>query len=171
MKRPEDLAAGQLIEASHTHWVVLEVTDDKMVVTEPGQYGMYGNTGKRMDVPWADLTAVGWDERHTIKIVGKAKHLKVYPNPGVVIAGDQTGIVYKLSTTQQELVVKMHQSGEKLMRYPGGFWSLPSVTVNGNIPTYWVEIRTIRSLEKLGVLERINEFPEEWKDSRKLKTI
>src|SRR4051812_30757141 len=99
MTRPEHIEAGQLIEASHTHWVVLEVTDEKMVVTEPGEYAKYGVTGKRIDVPWADLTAVGWDERHTINIVGKVKQLKIYPNPGVVIAGDQTGIVYKLSTT------------------------------------------------------------------------
>jgi len=36
------------------------------------------------------------------------------------------------------------------------------------VPEWWVTVPTLRALEKAGKLVRLNEFPEEWRDSRGL---
>lgn len=75
-----------------------------------------------------------------------------------------------LSKTQAGVVSKLaEQQGRRLVRVPGGFWTVADVAVPPyGVPTWWVTIQTVRALEKKGVLVRTNEFPEEWRDTRVL---
>jgi hypothetical protein len=75
----------------------------------------------------------------------------------------------KLSTTQLDTLARMG-SGE-LERLPGGFWCTAATPRDyRGCPVWWCDIRTVRALERLGLIERCNVFPEEWRDPRKLKT-
>ena len=75
----------------------------------------------------------------------------------------------KLSKTQQQVVDTLRRTGAPLVRVPGGFWTYQGCPVSRpGIPEWWVSVPTVRALERLGVLERTNQFPEEWRDSRKL---
>ena len=80
----------------------------------------------------------------------------------------------KLSPTQQNVVDSLRANGGKIVRYMGGFWSLPLADRPNHLPHYlrgvkfpwWCDIRTVHALEKKGVLQRANDFPEEFRDSR-----
>lgn len=79
--------------------------------------------------------------------------------------------VKKLSPTQQgvlDTLTEQHQS--RLIRVQGGFWTYPTCPRKGDgtIPTWWVDVRTVRAMEKAGLLVRVNEFVEEWRDTRAL---
>lgn len=85
-------------------------------------------------------------------------------------------VVSKISPTQQKVIDEL--SGERLVRLEGGFWVPESRVPEGMdyrreslqtaLQNWWVDIRTIRALERMGYLERCNDFPEEWRDSRRL---
>ncbi len=81
----------------------------------------------------------------------------------------------KLSPTQQETVDKMKAHGGKLVRLLGGFWTYPGCSsrasgfTGAEIPDWYTSTPTVKALEKKGVIERTHEYPEEWKDVRKLK--
>ena len=76
----------------------------------------------------------------------------------------------KLSTTQQgvlDILAEQHQGS--LVRLPGGFWTYPGCKLRADtVPTWWVDVRTVRSMERQGILERTNEYQEEWRDTRRL---
>ena len=60
---------------------------------------------------------------------------------------------------------------DRLIRFSGGFWSYPEAPLDKRgapPPGLWVDVRTIRALEKAGLLVRLNRFPEEWRDERGL---
>jgi hypothetical protein len=77
----------------------------------------------------------------------------------------------KLTKTQRgvlDTLAEHHQA--TLIRVSGGFWTYPTCPRKaGTIPTWWVDVRTVRAMERQGHLERTNEFPEEWRDTRRLK--
>lgn len=80
----------------------------------------------------------------------------------------------RLSPTQQKMVDHLRASPSgKMVRVDGGFWvayeDVDAVLrrVFG-IKAPWCDIRTVRALEKAGVLRRTNEFLEEWRDTRSL---
>ena len=71
-----------------------------------------------------------------------------------------------LSSTQLDTLARM-SSGE-LERLPGGFWTTTTTPRDyRGVPVWWVDVRTVRALEKLGLIERCGRFPEEWRDSRR----
>lgn len=70
------------------------------------------------------------------------------------------------SPTQSEVLRRL-EHGKRLVRTKGGFWSTEDTPKDaGGIPTWSVDIRTVRALEKLGLLVRTFEFSEEWRDPR-----
>jgi hypothetical protein len=74
-----------------------------------------------------------------------------------------------MSPTQRAMIAHVKEHGGKIIRKPGGFWHAEGAPMDAKgIPEKWVQIQTVRALERKGVLERTNEHPEEWKDSRRL---
>jgi hypothetical protein len=76
----------------------------------------------------------------------------------------------KLSTTQIDVLRHMRDGSGVIVRFPGGFWITPETPIKEthNVPEWSVTIPTIRALERLHLLERNHEFPEEWRDPRRL---
>jgi hypothetical protein len=78
----------------------------------------------------------------------------------------------KLSPTQEEAIKMINDHGGKIIRLKGGFWTYPDCPkeegVLSSYPAWSVDIRTVRCLERAGLLIRANVFPEEWKDTRKI---
>jgi hypothetical protein len=56
----------------------------------------------------------------------------------------------------------------KVRRFPGGLWSENRNWQPKFAAIDFVSGRTIAALEKAGVLVRCHEFPEEWRDTRRL---
>lgn len=94
----------------------------------------------------------------------------------------------KFSQIQQKAIAYLRENGGILERWPGGFWTVPGtpssrksfayvegpgMTPDGPqgqaVPDWYIGTNTVRALEKKGVLERMNVYPEEWRDSRRLK--
>jgi len=65
--------------------------------------------------------------------------------------------------------LQMH--GGVLVRLPGGFWTTPDTPKQRVVDQQWPEwsttIQTVRAMEKKGLLQRTNRFPEEWRDDRR----
>ena len=77
----------------------------------------------------------------------------------------------KLSTTQLDVLDRLKAHGGEIIREKGGFWTWPKSPRGPGKegwPEWSVGVRTIRSLEGEGYLERTFAFPEEWRDTRKL---
>lgn len=81
----------------------------------------------------------------------------------------------KLSEHQKRVLKILQDRGSKLMRFPGGFWVTLDAKMRGHILSpepvsgeFWTDIRTIRAMERKGVLERTFIFTEEWRDTRQL---
>lgn len=87
----------------------------------------------------------------------------------------KTGATKRLSPTQLA-ILRGAEDGKPLFRVPGGFWTWrqPDSFDNLGLPKWegegdsrpWADIRTIRSLEKLGLLRRTGRWPQEWRDER-----
>jgi hypothetical protein len=79
----------------------------------------------------------------------------------------------KLSPTQEEALQIIREHGGRIIRLKGGFWTYPGCPAGNGIfrkyPSWSVDIKTVRCLEREGFLERANVFPEEWRDTRILK--
>lgn len=77
----------------------------------------------------------------------------------------------KPSPTQLETLREMskYYADGRIHREDGGFWTINGMTRNirGN-PDWFVQIQTIRSMEKFGWIKRRNVHAEEWKDEREL---
>lgn len=74
-----------------------------------------------------------------------------------------------LSPTQTAILAHVKEHGGKLVRKPGGFWHAEGSPMDAKgIPEKWVGASTVHALERKGVLERTHEFPEAWRDSRRL---
>jgi hypothetical protein len=74
-----------------------------------------------------------------------------------------------LSSTQQDVVNKLTETGQAIIRLPGGFWTWAGCSVNAaGVPDWWVATPTIRAMERKGLLVRCNVFTEEWRDNRAL---
>jgi hypothetical protein len=76
----------------------------------------------------------------------------------------------KLSATQIDVLRRMGAGSGAIARLPGGFWATPETPLReaGGVPEWSVTIPTIRALERLHLLARAREFPEEWRDTRRL---
>jgi len=75
----------------------------------------------------------------------------------------------KLSSTQIDVLRRMGASSGTIARLPGGFWATPETPLReAGCPEWSVTISTIRALERLHLLARAREFPEEWRDTRRL---
>ena len=86
-------------------------------------------------------------------------------------SGKWTGGGAKLSDHQADIVAHVKEHGGKIVRKPGGFWHAEGSKMDAKgVPEKWTQVQTIRALEAKGVLERTHEFPEEWKDSRRVVT-
>lgn len=68
----------------------------------------------------------------------------------------------KLSAEQWRVLKAMASGDGTLRRYPGGFWKW------SNDDGSWTGTTTQRALESRGMIERTNEFPEVWKDTRRI---
>lgn len=80
----------------------------------------------------------------------------------------------KLSETQRVVLEKM-SDGRPIFRIPGGFWLMDTpdkIDVHGaprnaDESRPWnTNISSIRPLERAGLLQRTNKWPEEWRDER-----
>lgn len=65
-----------------------------------------------------------------------------------------------------------------LIRYPGGFWQSPNCEkteqwLTGNIAPAGdsVGVQTILALENKGLVVRTNQYPEEWRDTRRITAL
>jgi hypothetical protein len=86
----------------------------------------------------------------------------------------------KLSKTQQAVLDKMDETGQPLVRWPGGFWSYKGCTVSHqgkldhgtkySVPSWYCSAGTIKALDDRGLIKRLNVFPENWRDHRGLVT-
>lgn len=77
-----------------------------------------------------------------------------------------------LSPTQQKVLDTLAAAGaSRLVRRPGGFWTYPACLNKGktDVPLWYVTVNTVRALEHKGYLERTFDYPEEWRDTRRLK--
>jgi hypothetical protein len=77
----------------------------------------------------------------------------------------------KLSPHQQRVIQLIQENGGITYRLHGGFWVTPGTILDGrSVPRFgqkiW-NINTIRSLEKLGLLERTHKHEDEWRDVRR----
>lgn len=72
--------------------------------------------------------------------------------------------------TQAEALRRMAASNGEIHREEGGFWTVNGVERVGisNVPRWWCAYSTIRALEAAGWIERKNEFPEAWRDTRRI---
>jgi hypothetical protein len=101
-----------------------------------------------------------------------------------------------ISPTQREVIFRMRRAGKRLVRRPGGKWVLEGTAKPtppgwskrpdrrnlrtapwgpfdgadefGRARSWSVDVRTVRALEKRGLLERTYEDPREWCDPRRL---
>ena len=75
---------------------------------------------------------------------------------------------------QMKILRRMVATSGHIFRTPGGFWVTdPSRNVEDqplvkNAARTWCDIRTVRALERQGLIERIHQYPEEWRDTRRL---
>lgn len=73
----------------------------------------------------------------------------------------------KLSKTQQQLMAKIRETGDTIVRLPGGFWTCPDPMVDARgVPAWWFSSHTINALIKRNVLTvtktgRTSVFPVE----------
>ena len=89
----------------------------------------------------------------------------------------------KLSPTQEEAVAYLRKHGGTLWRWPGGFWTTADTPDAGEaregqggpadghtwgVPVWYIGTNTVMALERKGVLERTNAYPERWRDTRRL---
>ena len=78
------------------------------------------------------------------------------------------------SAEQAKVLRAMAADGERIVRLPGGFWVTPSVTLDTirsapyAEPKPYTSIQTVRAMERKGLVERTHEYPEEWRDTRRL---
>lgn len=74
-----------------------------------------------------------------------------------------------VSATQLQVIVKLAETGSFMVRLEGGFWTYDGcgTDVRG-VPNWWVNIQTIRAMEKKRLLVRDWFYTEEWKDHRSL---
>lgn len=92
-------------------------------------------------------------------------------------AGRWTAGGANLSAHQKVMINHIAAHGGKIERLNGGFWTgVGSERAQGSgqlsghvVPTKFTDVRTVRALERQGILERTHEHPEEWKDTRQLK--
>src|SRR5262245_37690116 len=84
---------------------------------------------------------------------------------------NQNGILMKLSGHQQRVIQLIQENGGITFRLRGGFWVTPGTILDGRSAPRFGEktwnISTIRSLEKLGLLERTHKHEDEWRDVRR----
>jgi hypothetical protein len=74
-----------------------------------------------------------------------------------------------VSHTQADFLTHAREHGGKIVRKPGGFWHAEGAKMNTKgVPEKWVSVQTVRALERKGQIARTNEFPEEWRDSRRV---
>lgn len=53
--------------------------------------------------------------------------------------------------------------GGRLVRLRGGFWTTPGMPTNARgAPSWYVDVRTVRAMERLGVLRREDGPGPEW---------
>lgn len=75
----------------------------------------------------------------------------------------------KLSPSQEEVVRRLRESGQDLVRVLGGFWTLRALGEPfQGVPAWYVTTNTVKAMERRGLLERTSEYPEYWRDSRRL---
>jgi hypothetical protein len=74
----------------------------------------------------------------------------------------------KISPTQQVVIDRMREADGRIFRLPGGFWTVSTATVKDGVPDWWCGTQTVWAMEKRGLLQRTNKFPEAWRDDRML---
>lgn len=79
------------------------------------------------------------------------------------------------SLTQAEALRRMAAANAPLARQPGGFWTLKEASPSPWTPrpgglerSWYIDIQTVRAMERKGLVERTNVWPEEWRDERQL---
>ena len=75
----------------------------------------------------------------------------------------------KLTAVQEKALHHIRSHGGRIVRYSGGFWSLPQIPGELSLLEWWIDIRTVRSMEAKGILKRTYEREEEWADPRILE--
>lgn len=76
----------------------------------------------------------------------------------------------KLSEVQADVLAVMMVHGGRLVREPGGFWTVAGVARSGRDgewPAWSVTVQTVRAMEKKGLIGREGIFSE-WQDPRVL---
>lgn len=75
----------------------------------------------------------------------------------------------KLSSTQQQVITQLIRSVElpQLVRLPGGFWTTPGQDPT-EVPDWWVSVQTVRAMERLGLVARVEQKEPEWRGPRQL---
>jgi len=82
-----------------------------------------------------------------------------------------------MSPTQAEALKRMAAGSGRLIRIRGGYWTTPETPTRPQlgpsghmIPAWSVSVATVYAMEKAGLIERAGEFPEMWRDTRRLPT-
>ena len=75
------------------------------------------------------------------------------------------------SAPQALALFRMNEYRSPLIRLPGGFWTVKRMKAEkvpgvGFVPLWHVGVSTVRAMEKRGWLRRLNEYPQEWRDTR-----
>jgi len=74
----------------------------------------------------------------------------------------------EISATQARVLKEM-VDGHRLFQLRGGFWTTSQTACSeSGIPSWSVDIRTVRAMEAKGLLQRCRVEVAEWKDNRTL---
>ena len=77
-----------------------------------------------------------------------------------------------LTPTQREVIERLKAEGAtRRVRWSGGFWTTPGASHEDgkpHVPSWYVDLGTVRALEALGVLRRAHTGSAEWHDPREL---
>lgn len=77
----------------------------------------------------------------------------------------------KPSKTQLALIARMLETGQPVVRWPGGFWATkgtPEAKGKTGVPSWCVGTQTVMAMDRAGLLKRKNVHPEHWRDEREL---
>lgn len=75
----------------------------------------------------------------------------------------------QVSPTQQQVILKLGETGAFLYRLAGGFWTYDGCPVDAaGIPKWWVSWQTVRAMDRKGLLWRSRFYAEAWRDHREL---
>lgn len=111
------------------------------------------------------------DAATTAAVARRVVAERLEPPTGWAVPGDPDAVARSFSLTQQGVLARLGAPGAVLVRLPGGFWTVRGAAVNSaGIPEWWVGWATVRALDARGVLVRLAEHPEGWRDARRLVT-